>query len=134
MLRTVGRPCHKRVEGARMELPGLVLGGDRDTGGSIITGFAIAPGRETQAGRDVLACLAAGMEVTLPNDLDEGGEGSTSFRRAEVGFVKQVGGHGWQSGWRPATEADVLAAVVELAARPDSRGSLVRDKRHTLRG
>ena len=111
-----------------MELPGLVLGGDHDTGGYIVTTFAIAPGREEQAGRDVLACLAAGLEVALPNDLDEGGEGSTSFRRTGAGLVRRIGGHGWQSGWRPVSESDVLAAVAELAARPDWRGSLRQDK------
>jgi hypothetical protein len=111
-----------------MELPGLVLGSDHDTGGYIVTGFAIAPGREEQAGRDVLACLAAGLEFALPNDLDEGGEGSTSFRRTGSGLVRLVGGHGWQSGWRPVGESDVLAAVSELAAHPDWRGSLRWDK------
>src|SRR5262249_58398314 len=111
-----------------MTLRGLSLGDERDTGGCIVTPFGVVPGRERQAGRDVLACLAGGLEVSLSNDLDEGGEGSTSFCRTRSGLARQVGGHGWQSGWEPATEADVLAAVAALAARPGRRGSLVRYK------
>lgn len=73
-------------------------------------------------------CLADGMDFSLPNDLDEGGEGTTSFRRTRCGMVKHVGGHGWQSEWESVDEVEVLAAVAELAIYRNRRGSLIRYK------
>ncbi len=114
---------------------GISLEGDRETGGCSITCFAIPPGHESAAGRDLLACLADGVEVCLRNDLDEGGEGCTLFRRSPSGLVTKVGGHGWQSEWVPTDEASVLASVAELAVLNRGRhwgeqGMLTRAKSH----
>jgi hypothetical protein len=64
-----------------MTFLGLTIDGSRDAGGHIITLCAIPAGRESAAGRDLLACLADGAEVCLSNDLDDGGEGCTLFCR-----------------------------------------------------
>src|SRR5262249_62241815 len=85
-----------------MTLRGLSLGDERDTGGCIVTPFGVVPGRERQAGRDVLACLAGGLEVSLSNDLDEGGEGSTAFCRTRSGLARQGGGARGRGGGGPA--------------------------------
>ena len=112
-----------------MAFRGLSLGAERDRGGCVITSFSIPQGLESEAGHDVLACLADGLEVALGNDLDEGGEGLTSFRRGPSGLVVQVGGHGWQSDWKPTDDAGVLAAVTELAAHNrNGRAQLIRHK------
>jgi hypothetical protein len=112
-----------------MTFRGLSLGGEHDCGGCVVVAFGIPTGLEREAGLDVLACLADGLEVSLRNDLDEGGEGSTSFRRTPTGLVRLVGGHGWQSGWKPTDEAGVLASVTELAEHNRSnQGSLIRQK------
>src|SRR5262249_24498982 len=118
-----------QAEDAHMTLRGLSLGGERDCGGCIVVSFGIPTGLERGAGLYVLACLGGGVGVSLRNDLDEGGEGSTSFRRTPTGLVKLVGGHGWQSGWKPTDEAGVLASVMELAEHNRSnQGSLIRQK------
>lgn len=112
-----------------MTVRGLSLGGEYDSGGCTAIAFGIPKGSEREAGLDVLACLADGLEVSLRNDLDEGGEGSTSFRRTPTGLVKRVEGHGWQSGWKPTDEGDVLASVTDLAEHNRSnQGSLIRQK------
>ena len=112
-----------------MAFRGLLLGGGQDGGGRVVTSFSIPPGLESEAGHDVLACLADGLEVRLGNDSDEGSEGMTSFRRMPSGFVIQVGGHGWQSDWKPTDDASVLNAVRELAAHNrDGQGQLIRHK------
>jgi hypothetical protein len=117
----------------RMTFVGLSLEDSRDAGGHVITYFAIPAGRESAAAGDLLGCLAAGWEVCLRNDLDEGGEGCTFFRRSPSGLVTMTSGHGWQGEWRPLDEAGVLAAVVELAGLNrgghwSTRGSISRSK------
>jgi hypothetical protein len=116
-----------------MEFTGLTLEDERDTGGSLTTHFAVPPGRESEAAHDLLACLAAGAEIKLRNDLDEGGEGITFFRRTPAGLSSKVGGHGWQGQWQPIDEAEFVAAVMELAPHnrggSQGQGSLVRYKR-----
>jgi hypothetical protein len=113
---------------------GLAVEDERDAGGSFITYFAIPPGREAAVARDLLACLNAGAEVCLRNDRDEGGEGTTTFRRTPAGLSAKEDGHGWQGDWRPVDEAGFAAAVAELAPNNRSghwakQGSLVRHKR-----
>jgi hypothetical protein len=116
-----------------MAFLGLSLEGTRDDGICLITNFAIPLGRESEAGRELLACLADGVEVCLRNDADEGGEGCTIYRRSPSGLVTMCGGHGCQSDWKPTNEAGVLVAVAELAAHNrgglGAQGSLVRYKR-----
>src|SRR5262245_41278315 len=90
---------------------GLSVEGTRDAGGHITIDFAIPAGQEAAAGRDLLACLADGFEVWLRNDLDEGCEGCTLFRRTPSGLATMVGGHGWSGEWQPTDEAAVLSAV-----------------------
>jgi hypothetical protein len=116
-----------------MTFGGLSLEGERDAGSCFITYFAILPGREAEAARDLLACLADGIEVCLCNDLDGGGEGLTSFCHTPTGLSSMVGGHGWQGSWRPIDEVGFAAAILDLAAHNRggqcARGSLVRYKR-----
>ena len=113
-----------------MTFVGLSLGEQHDRGGAIVMSFGILPGLESEAGLDVLAYLADGLEVALENDLDEGHEGVTSFRRTRSGLVTQIGGHGWQSGWKPTDDAGVLATVIELAVlNRGDEGRLIRHKR-----
>ena len=88
--------------------------------------FAIPAGSEEAAGRDVLSALA------LNNDLDEGGEGSTTFRAAAGRIESRSGGHGWQGEWTSLDEAACLAAVPALAAFNrggfgSTEGSVTRD-------
>src|SRR5579862_3317077 len=112
-----------------MAFRGLSLGGGQDSGGCIVISFSIPPGLESEAGLDVLACLADGLEVCLGDDSDEGSEGMTSFRRMQSGLVIQVGGHGWQSDWKPTDDVGVLDAVRELAAHNrNGQGQLIRYK------
>lgn len=111
----------------------LVMDEPHDTGGSVVMGFGIVPGRERGAGAELLAHLRRGAEVMLRNDLDEGHEGCTFFRRVRWGYETKTGGHGWQSGWGPTDEAGVLAAVAELADlnrghNERDRGAVRRDK------
>jgi hypothetical protein len=98
-----------------MKFFGLSEEGSRDAGGHIITYFGIPVGQEEAAGRDLLACLTDGFEVSLCNDLDEGLEGTTQFMLLPSGLVTKVGGHGWSSQWKPTDEAGFLSAVTELA-------------------
>jgi hypothetical protein len=97
-----------------MKFDGLVVECRRE-GSVFCTYFAIPPGREEAAGRDLLRCLADGMEVWLRNDLDEGGEGATLFRCSRSGLETMFGGHGWSSSWTATDEAGVCAAVRDLA-------------------
>jgi hypothetical protein len=99
-----------------MRFAGLVVEGGRDAGSYLITYFAIPPGSEEAASRDLLRCLADGLDVSLRNDLDEeGGEGCTLFRRSRLGLETMVGGHGWSSPWTATDEAGVCSAVMNLA-------------------
>jgi hypothetical protein len=117
-----------------MAFSGLSIEGNRDAGSCFITYFAIPPGRETLAGRELLALLGDGTEVRLSNDLDEGGEGTTGFRRSASGLDTMVGGHGWQSDWKPIDEATFLALVAELAVHnrggPVAQGQIIQDTEH----
>jgi hypothetical protein len=118
---------------AQMTFVGVLPEASRDSGSHGCTYFAIPAGQELAAGRDLLACLADGCEVCLRNDLDEGGEGCTSFRRWQSGLMTMVGGHGWQSGWTLTDEASIVAAVVELASfnrggHWSRQGSITRGK------
>ena len=112
-----------------MRFEALALEGEQEAAGRI--SFAIPLGREADAARELLACLAAGFEVCLRNDLDEGHEGTTFFRRTAAGLSTKVGGHGWQGDWRPIDDAGFVAAVAGLAAHNrggqwSTRGTLVR--------
>lgn len=98
-----------------MKFHGITLKGQRDAGGCIVTYFTIRRGQEAAAGRDLLACLAKGAEVGLRNDLDEGHEGCTFFRRRRAGIVAISGGHGWQGNWKSIDDDEFLAAVARLA-------------------
>jgi hypothetical protein len=100
-----------------MTFSGLSVESHGKGGGRVVTHFAIPVGKEAASGQDVLACLAAGFEVCLRNDLDEGGEGCTLFKRSASGLLTKVAGHGWgwSSEWKPIDEAGVLAAVARLA-------------------
>lgn len=102
-----------------MRYKALALEGKQDVGGRT-THFSIPAGREAEAARDLLNCLAVGLEVCLSNDLDEGHEGVTFFRRTDEGLSTKVGGHGWQGDWWPIEEAGFIAVVAELA--PHNRG------------
>ena len=86
-----------------------------------IIAFGIVEGREDAAATALIQLLNDGHEVSLCNDLDEGGEGSTSFCRKGGGYEQQVGGHGWSGEPTPMDEAAVRAAIVALA--PLNRGS-----------
>ena len=68
-----------------MNSPGLLILGDRDDGCNLVTDFSIPVGREAAAGHDLLTFLADGCEICLKNDLDEGGEGCTFFRKSSSG-------------------------------------------------
>lgn len=119
-----------------MTFDGLLVEGSRDAGSCLLNYFAIPPGQESVAGRELLACLAEGAEVSLSNDLDEGGEGCSCFRRLPSGLVMKIGGHGWQSDWKPIDEAGFLAAVAELAGHnrggPSAHGSISQAKSSAL--
>lgn len=104
----------RRQVAIRMTFLALSVEGSRDAGSHVTTYFGIPPGLEDVAGQDLLRCLADGFEVCLRNDLDEGHEGCTLFRRAPSGLETMVRGHGWSSKWKPTDEADVLSAVAEL--------------------
>lgn len=123
-----------RTDAHRVAFVGLSPEGGRDAGGQFITYFGIPVGRELDAGHDVVACLIGGAEVSLGNSLDEGHEGTTSFRRVGSGLETKVGGHGWQGDWKPIDEAGILVSVAALA--PLNRGghwskqvSVARSKR-----
>ena len=49
----------------------------RDAGGSIIDSFGIPPGNEVEAVEQLLNLISPSVEVSLMNDDDEGGEGTT---------------------------------------------------------
>jgi hypothetical protein len=98
-----------------MTFLGLSVEGSRGDRGKVIIYFGIPAGRELVAGGDLLACLAEGAEVCLRNNLDDGGEGYLFFRNSPSGLVTMIGGHGWQSEWKPTDECAVLSAVAELA-------------------
>lgn len=75
----------------------------------------------------------------MRNDLDEGGEGCTLFRRSLSGLVTKVGGHGWQGAWKTTDEAGVLSAVADLAefnrgGHWSTQGSITRGKRRAEEG
>lgn len=105
----------------------------RDAGSRQTIYFAIPSGRESAAGSELLTCLADGAEVSLRNDLDEGGEGFSSFCRSSSGNFTRVGGHGWQNEWKPIDEAAFLTAVVEMACHnrggAPAQGSITQDTR-----
>lgn len=90
---------------------GLSLEGYRND----TTYFGIPPGKEDAAARDLLTAIASGFEVCLRNDLDEGREGCTFFRRSTSGLETMTGGHHWQSKWKPTDQRAVVTAVAELA-------------------
>lgn len=111
----------------------LIVEGGRDAGNRVLTYFAIPPGQEEDAGHDLLRCLADGFEVSLRNDLDEGGEGCTVFRGSPSGLETMRFGHGWSSNWEPTDETSFLSSVAELATfnrggHWDTQGSLERRK------
>lgn len=111
---------------------GLTFSRVHDTGGAIITGFMILEGQEQPGAESLLQFVDQGYELSLRNDLDEGGEGSTGFRRGAAGYERLIGGHGWQSGWKPVGRQELLSEVAALAAftrPPHPTGSLVRRKR-----
>lgn len=122
-----------------MTFGSLLIEGERDVGGSLITYFAIPPGREAEVARDLLACLSDGVEVSLRNDLDEGREGVTFFRRTAAGLSSKVGGRGWQGDWEVIDEVQLASAVAELAAHNrgghwSAQGALIRHKRYAELG
>lgn len=82
--------------------------------------FAIREGKEAASAMELLACLKAGLELSLRNDLDEGGEGCTLFRMTREGLISKVGGHGWSGDWK-AVDEDLFPAMVEALA-PHNRG------------
>jgi len=93
----------------------LLFEGERDAGGAIRTYFGIVARHEQEAGVQLLGYLHDGAEVCLRNDLDEGGEGCTYFRKTPTGISTMTGGHGWQSEWKPVGDQAVIVAVAELA-------------------
>jgi hypothetical protein len=93
----------------------LTFGGTRDAGESGVTEFGVVAGREHAAATELLRRLDGGAEVSLCNNLDEGREGRTDFRKLAGGYETRTGGHGWQSPWGPTDRASVHAAVVRLA-------------------
>lgn len=93
---------------------GIRIEGARDAGSLKIEYFAIVSEMAEAAAIELLAILGD-ASITLCNDDDEGGEGCTSIRKTSSGFEMMSGGHGWQSDWRPATESDVKAKIVELS-------------------
>ena len=113
-----------------MTFLGLSVEGTRDAGSHVITYIAIPAGKEEAAGQDLIACLTEGYEVCLRNDLDEGLEGCTVFRRSTSGLETMIFGHGWSSKWKPTDEVGVLLAVTELAElnRGGHQASLDRRK------
>ena len=113
-----------------MAFSGLSVEGDNNDYEEEIY-FAIPAGKEAAAGRDLVACIAAGFEVSLRNDLDEGSEGCTFFKQSSAGILTMIGGHGWSGEWKPTDEAGVLSAVDQLAdfnrgGHWGTRGSLSR--------
>lgn len=114
-----------------MSFAALVTEGTRFDGTHFITYFAIPVGHDSDAGREILRCLSDGFEVSLSNDLDEGGEGCTIFRTSSAGLLVMTGGHGWQSKWKPIEPSGVLSAVADLAhlnrgGHPSRQGSMSR--------
>jgi hypothetical protein len=119
------------IRHAPLDTPGLAFVGRHDDDSRTITSFRIEEGREQAAATSLIRLVNQGYEVSLRNDLDEGLEGCTDFRKSAAGYEKLIGGHGWQSGWKPVDEADVLSEIVSLAPLtrdPHAGGSLVQRK------
>lgn len=102
-----------QFDALKIEDPGVAK-----IGGTI--SFSIPVGHEATAAQELHACLNAGFEVQLRNDLDEGLEGYSLFRRTPSGLEFKVGGHGWSGSWKPLDEASFTATIAELA--PHNRG------------
>lgn len=76
----------------------------------------LSPGHEHEASLLLATLLRKGVELSLYNDLDEGGEGMTTFvHTAGAGFKMMTGGHGWSSDWNVISETALHAAILELA-------------------
>ena len=94
---------------------GLFFEDERDDGGVLVTHFGVHAGREREAAEQLLGYILAGATVSLQNDLDEGLEGITFFRRARGRIRTMDGGHGWTTEWRDTDEHGVIAAVAKWA-------------------
>lgn len=94
---------------------GLFFEGERNDNGVLITHFGILAGREQEAAEQLLSYILAGATVSLRNDLDEGLEGTTCFRKARHKIQRMDGGHGWTTEWKDTNEHGVIAAVAEWA-------------------
>ena len=88
--------------------------GERDTGNGVVQKFAFISGR-TEDGVDHLIRILDTAEISLMNDEDEGGEGSTTFRKTDNGLESKDGGHGWQSEWKIMTRDQIRDRMLELA-------------------
>lgn len=96
-----------------MNFGGISLDGECGPGG---TRFVIPEGREQLAVSEMMRLLDEGCEITLHNDLDEGGEGYTSFRRDAHGYATLDAGHGWQGKWTVTDEPGVRATMLQFSA------------------
>lgn len=110
---------------------GLTFTETHDGIDSVDADFTISEGQERAAAAYLIELLDSGYQIRLGNDLDEGREGCTDFRRMVAGYERRVGGHGWQSSWKTVGRTELIEEIVSLAhfTRPPHRtGWLVERK------
>ncbi|HEY1399036.1 hypothetical protein [Roseateles sp.] len=113
-------PRHPSRVGEDMKFNALVVEETRGDGEGEITNFSIPVGREADAALELLALLAAGHEVSLSDDDDEGLEGLHMLKHSPDGLVMRQGGHGWSGTWQPVAREQAVETILSLA--PLNRG------------
>ena len=76
---------------------------------------AILEHHDREAADFFISLLKRGCEVALENDLDEGNEGLTIFRRSFWLYQMRIGGHGWSGGWKILSKTKVRNEIIALA-------------------
>lgn len=89
---------------------------DRDTHWAIR--FGVIDGHEQDAADYLLNLVESGViTVSLNNDDDEGGEGTTDFQIVSDWLSYKNAGHGWSGNWNPVARSLASTMIRDLATR-----------------
>jgi hypothetical protein len=110
---------------------GISLKPERHAGGSLTLSLSLLEGHESAAGAELLSLLENETEISLCNDLDEGHEGMTYFRRSGAQLLMKVCGHGWRGDWKPVDKAEFCTLIEKLG--PLNRGGHWRAQGQLIR-